>query len=93
MNKTTPPLSSERIAFLKQEFEKLPLDVQRFVAGVSVFLLLVKYLSSQSQNLESDLPACARHTSQSETPQGVAARSKPGASPPFKAQFNRGGKE
>lgn len=37
--------------------------------------------------------ACARPTSQSETPQGVAARSIPGASPPFKAQFNRGGKK
>ena len=37
--------------------------------------------------------ACARPTSQSETPQGVAARSIPGASPPFKVQFNRGGKE
>lgn len=37
--------------------------------------------------------ACARQTCLSETPQGVAARSIPGASPLFKAQFNRGGKE
>ena len=36
--------------------------------------------------------SCARPASQSETPQGVAARSIPGASSPFKAQFNRGRK-